>query len=57
MFFAGARFAAKERGPNATLWAQVMPHIKPHPELVVASEGQIGWVMRKDSPELKKLGR
>ena len=40
---------------RANLWAQVLPNIKAHPDMVVASEGQIAWVMRKDNPELKKL--
>jgi len=37
------------------LWAQVLPNVKAHPDMVVASEGEIAWVVRKDSPELKKL--
>ena len=40
---------------RAGLWEQVLPNLKLHPELVVVSEGQLGWVMRKDNPELKKL--
>jgi membrane-bound lytic murein transglycosylase MltF len=40
---------------RAELWAKVLPNVKPHPELVVASEGQTAWVMRKDNPEFKKL--
>ena len=40
---------------RADLWAQVLPNIKSHPDLVVASEGQIAWVMRKNNPQLKQL--
>jgi membrane-bound lytic murein transglycosylase MltF len=40
---------------RAGLWEQILPDIRLHPEIVVASEGQLGWVMRKDNPELKKL--
>jgi membrane-bound lytic murein transglycosylase MltF len=40
---------------RADLWAQVLPHVKSHPELVVASGVDIGWVMRKNNPQLKAL--
>ncbi len=40
---------------RAKLWQQILPNLKPHPELVVASGGDLGWVMRKNNPELKKL--
>jgi len=40
---------------RAALWAQVLPNIKSHSELVVAREGETAWVMRKNNPELKKL--
>ncbi|QNI33373.1 lytic transglycosylase F [Alloacidobacterium dinghuense] len=40
--------------PRADLWAQVLPNIKSHPELVVASGLDIGWVMRKNNPQLKQ---
>jgi membrane-bound lytic murein transglycosylase MltF len=29
--------------------------VKPHPEMVVASGVNLGWVMRKDNPEFKKV--
>jgi membrane-bound lytic murein transglycosylase MltF len=40
---------------RADLWSQVLPNIKPHPEMVVASGVNLGWVMRKNNPELKKV--
>jgi membrane-bound lytic murein transglycosylase MltF len=40
---------------KADLWAQVLPNIKSHPNLVVAKEGQTAWVMRKNNPQFKKL--
>jgi membrane-bound lytic murein transglycosylase MltF len=40
---------------RADLWAQVLPNLHPHPELVVASGEQTAWVMRKNNPQLKQL--
>jgi membrane-bound lytic murein transglycosylase MltF len=40
--------------PRADLWAQILTNIKPHPELVVASQVDTGWVMRKNNPQLKQ---
>jgi membrane-bound lytic murein transglycosylase MltF len=40
---------------RADLWSQVLPHIQPHPELVIASGTQLAWVMRKNNPQLKQL--
>ena len=40
---------------RAELWSKVLDHIKPHPELKVASGVQVAWVMRKDNPRLKQL--
>ncbi len=40
---------------RAALWSQVLPHIQPHPDLVIASGGQLAWVMRQSNPQLKKL--
>ena len=47
-----ATVAMRER---AGLWEQILPNIKPHPELVVADEGQLAWVMRQGNPQLKRL--
>jgi membrane-bound lytic murein transglycosylase MltF len=40
---------------TAGLWQQILPNIRLHPEMVIANEGKLGWVMRKDNPELKNL--
>lgn len=40
---------------RANLWSQVLPNLKAHPDLVVASEGEAGWVMRKNNPQLKSV--
>ena len=40
---------------RADLWSKVLDHIKPHPELEIASGGQLAWVMRKNNPQLKQL--
>jgi membrane-bound lytic murein transglycosylase MltF len=38
---------------RASLWAKIFPAITSHPDMVVASEGQLAWVMRKNNPQLK----
>ena len=40
---------------RADLWSQVLKGIRPHPELVIASNVQVGMVMRKNNPHLKQL--
>jgi membrane-bound lytic murein transglycosylase MltF len=40
---------------KAALWAQVLDHIQPHPDLAIASGAQLAWVMRKSNPQLKQL--
>ena len=40
---------------RADLWSQVLKGIRPHPELVIAENVQVGMVMRKDNPHLKQL--
>ena len=40
---------------RAEFWSKVLPHLTVHPELALASEGQLAWVTRRDSPQLKKL--
>jgi membrane-bound lytic murein transglycosylase MltF len=47
--------ATVTRSYRANLWAQVLPNIKPHPELVIDREGETAWVMRKNTPRLKEL--
>ena len=40
---------------RARLWEQVLPNLKLHAAMVVASGGQLGWVVRKNNPKFKKL--
>ena len=40
---------------RADLWSEVLDHLQPHPELVIASGQQLAWVMRKNNPQFKKL--
>ena len=40
---------------RTTLWAQVLPNTALHPQMIVANDGELAWVMRKNNPELKKL--
>jgi membrane-bound lytic murein transglycosylase MltF len=40
---------------RAALWSQVLDHVQPHPDLVIASGIQQAWVMRKNNPQLKQL--
>ena len=40
---------------RAQLWAEVLPNVKPHPDLMVAKPGQTAWVMRKNNPQFKQL--
>lgn len=40
---------------RADLWSQVLPHIQPHPDLVIASGMQLAWVLRKNNPQLQQL--
>ena len=40
---------------RADFWSKVLDHIQPHPDLAIASGGQLAWVMRKNNPQLKQL--
>jgi membrane-bound lytic murein transglycosylase MltF len=40
---------------RANLWAGVFPNITPQPDLVIASEENLAFAMRKDNPKLKEL--
>ena len=40
---------------RAALWSQVLEHIQPHPDLVIASGAQLAMVMRKSNPQFKLL--
>jgi membrane-bound lytic murein transglycosylase MltF len=37
------------------LWANIYKNIKPHPDVLLDSSGQIAWGMRKNSPQLMKV--
>lgn len=39
---------------KAEFWAKILPDIQLHTEVEVASNAQIAWAIRKNSPELKK---
>jgi len=40
---------------RANLWSQVLPNVRLHPQMTVASDGELAWVVRKNNPELKKV--
>jgi membrane-bound lytic murein transglycosylase MltF len=40
---------------RADLWASVFPGITPQPQLVVGTEGDLAFAMRKNNPQLKRL--
>ncbi|HEY4932899.1 MAG TPA: transporter substrate-binding domain-containing protein [Terriglobales bacterium] len=40
---------------RAALWSQILDKVQPHPDVLVARGVQLGWVMRKDNPQLKQL--
>jgi len=47
--------ATVTRESRARLWSQVLPNLKVHPDLVIASGEQTAWAVRKDNPQLKQL--
>lgn len=55
MVNAGLIPATVTNNGRANLWSEVLPNIKAHPELEVASGGETAWVMRKNNPRLKAL--
>jgi membrane-bound lytic murein transglycosylase MltF len=55
MVNAGILPATVTLSERARLWASVLPHISPQPNLVVADAGDLAWAMRKDNPKLKQL--
>lgn len=40
---------------KAEFWAKILPNIRLHPDVEVASGGRIAWAIRKNCPELKKI--
>jgi membrane-bound lytic murein transglycosylase MltF len=55
MVNAGLVTATVTTSSRAALWTQVMSNIKAPPDMVIATEGQLGWVLRKDNPQLKAM--
>ena len=55
MVNAGMLPATVASASRARLWSQVLPHLTPHFNLVVASGEQTAWAVRKDNPQLKAL--
>jgi membrane-bound lytic murein transglycosylase MltF len=39
----------------AKVWAEAFPDITPHPELAIATGGEIAWAVRKDCPKLTEV--
>ena len=37
----------------AEFWKQIFPRLTPHPDVAVRTGGDIAWMVRKDSPQLK----
>ena len=55
MVNAGILPATVTLAERANLWASVFPGITPQPKLVVGSEGDLAWAMRKNNPQFKQL--
>jgi membrane-bound lytic murein transglycosylase MltF len=55
MVSAGAIPATAATKMRAVIWSKVLPGLRPHPELAIATGGRTGWALRKNSPEFKKL--
>jgi membrane-bound lytic murein transglycosylase MltF len=55
MVNAGLISAAVTTSSRIELWAQVLPNIKAHPDMVVISGAKTGRVVRKNNPELKQV--
>jgi membrane-bound lytic murein transglycosylase MltF len=39
----------------AEFWSQVLEDLEIHPDLALRTDGEIAWMMRKNSPELKRV--
>jgi len=55
MVNAGQLPATVASDQRAAFWSQVFDQIRTYPDIPIASEGQLAWVMRKNSPQLKAL--
>ncbi len=55
MVNAGLLPATVTLAERANLWSQVLPNITPYPKVVIGSEGDLAWAMRKNNPQLTQL--
>jgi membrane-bound lytic murein transglycosylase MltF len=55
MVNAGLIPATATTAARAKLWSQVLPQLRVHPDLVIASGEQTAWAVRKDNPQLLQL--
>jgi membrane-bound lytic murein transglycosylase MltF len=55
MVNAGLIPATVMRSGRADLWSQVLPNLKVHEDVVIASGQRVAWAVRKDNPQLKQL--
>lgn len=55
MVNAGLLPATVTSDTRANLWSQVLPKLVVHRNLVIASDQQTAWAVRKDNPQLKEL--
>lgn len=55
MVNAGLLPATVTTASRAKLWSQVLPNLRAHPDVVIASGQQTAWVVRKNNPQLKQL--
>jgi membrane-bound lytic murein transglycosylase MltF len=55
MVNAGLLPATVAGASKAKLWAQVLPHLTVHSDLVIGSGEQTAWALRKNNPQLKQL--
>ena len=40
---------------RAEFWSKVFPHLTIHPNIILKKDGQLAWVTRQDSPQLRQL--
>ena len=55
MVNAGLLPATVTTSDRAQLWSKVFDQITAYPQLPIATEGQLAWVVRKNNPQLKAL--
>jgi membrane-bound lytic murein transglycosylase MltF len=55
MVDAGILPATVAKQPIAEFWAQLYDQLRVHPNVVLRSDGQIAWALRKNAPQLKEV--